>query len=98
VTGIRRCGKSTIFELFQEYLMAHGVDLEQIITVNLEEGDFRDIRTSRELYDYVERILIKNKKNYVFLDEVQMVNNFQESADSLYIVAKSVNMRCTSNS
>ena len=84
VTGIRRCGKSTIFELFQNYLKDNGVGEEQITTVNLEDGDFRDIRTSKELYEYVERKLIKDKKNYVFLDEVQQVNNFQQGVDWLY--------------
>lgn len=84
VTGIRRCGKSTIFELFQSYLKQQGVEDKQIITVNLEDGDFRDIRTSKELYAYVEDRLIKDKKNYVFLDEVQQVNHFQEGVDWLY--------------
>lgn len=84
VTGIRRCGKSTIFELFQNYLKDNGVGEEQITTVNLEDGDFRDIRTSKGLYEYVEGRLIKDKKNYVFLDEVQQVNNFQEGVDWLY--------------
>jgi uncharacterized protein len=94
VTGIRRCGKSTIFELFQSYLKEHGVDAEQIITVNLEDGDFRDLRTSKELYEYVNARLIKDKKNYVFLDEVQQVNNFQESVDWLY-VKKNVDLYIT---
>jgi len=94
VTGIRRCGKSTIFELFQNYLKEHGVDAEQIITVNLEDGDFRDLRTSKELYEYVNARLIKDKKNYVFLDEVQQVNNFQESVDWLY-VKKNVDLYIT---
>lgn len=84
VTGIRRCGKSTLFELFQNYIRDHGVEEKQIITVNLEDGDFRDIRTSKQLYEYVECRLIKDKMNYVFLDEVQQVNNFQESVDWLY--------------
>lgn len=84
VTGIRRCGKSTMFELFQNYLMEHGVEEEQIINVNLEDGDYREIRTSKKLFEYVEGRLIKNKKNYVFLDEVQQVINFQEGVDWLY--------------
>jgi len=84
VTGIRRCGKSTLFELFQNYIKDHGVEEEQIITINLEDGDYRDIRTSKKLYEYVESRLIKDKTNYVFLDEVQQVNNFQESVDWLY--------------
>ncbi len=84
VTGIRRCGKSTIFELFQNYLKDNGVKDEQIITVNLEDGDYREIRTSKKLYEFVEDRLIKDKKNYVFLDEVQLVNDFQEGVDWLY--------------
>lgn len=84
VTGIRRCGKSTMFELFQNYLKEHGIEEEQIINVNLEDGDYREIRTSKKLFEYVEGRLIKNKKNYVFLDEVQQVNNFQEGVDWLY--------------
>jgi len=84
VTGIRRCGKSTMFELFQDYLKEHGVEEEQIITVNLEDGDYREIRTSKKLYEYVDSKLIKDKTNYVFLDEVQQVNNFQEGVDWIY--------------
>ena len=84
VTGIRRCGKSTMFELFQEYLKDNGVGEEQIIFVNLEDGDFRHIRTSEKLYEYVSERLVKEKTNYVFLDEVQQVENFQEAVDWLY--------------
>ena len=94
VTGIRRCGKSTIFELFQNYLKNNGIGEDQIITVNLEDGDFRDIRTSNDLYEHVEGRLIKNKKNYVFLDEVQQIDNFQEGVDWLY-VKKNVDLYIT---
>lgn len=94
ITGIRRCGKSTIFEIFQNFLKEQGVEEEQIITVNLEDGDFREIRTSKELYHYVTNKLIKDKKNYVFLDEVQQINNFQEGVDWLY-VKKNVDLYIT---
>lgn len=94
VTGIRRCGKSTMFELFQSYLKENGVEEEQIITVNLEDGDYRSIRTSEMLYQYVESKLIKSNKNYVFLDEVQQVENFQEAVDWLY-VKKNVDLYIT---
>lgn len=94
VTGIRRSGKSTMFELFQSYLKENGVEEEQIITVNLEDGDYRSIRTSEKLYQYVESKLIKSNKNYVFLDEVQQAENFQEAVDWLY-VKKNVDLYIT---
>lgn len=84
ITGIRRCGKSTLFELFQNYLKEHDTLEEQIITVNLEDGDFRNIRSSNALYELVESRLLKDKMNYVFLDEVQQVERFQEAVDWLY--------------
>ena len=94
ITGIRRCGKSTMFEMYQSYLKENGVEEEQIITVNLEDGDYRGIRTSEKLYQYVESKLVKSNKNYVFLDEVQQVENFQEAVDWLY-VKKNVDLYIT---
>ena len=94
ITGIRRCGKSTMFELYQSYLKENGVEEEQFITVNLEDGDYRGIRTSEKLYQYVESKLVKSNKNYVFLDEVQQVENFQEAVDWLY-VKKNVDLYIT---
>lgn len=85
ITGIRRCGKSTIFELYQDYLIKNNVDLEQIISVNLEDGDFRNIRNAEKLYEFVCEKLRIDKMNYVFLDEVQQVKNFQEAVDWLYV-------------
>lgn len=85
ITGIRRCGKSTLFELYQEYLKLKGVDTEQIISLNLEDGDFRNIRTADLLYTYVENRLVSDKQNYVFLDEVQQVEDFQKAVDWLYV-------------
>lgn len=94
VTGIRRCGKSTIFELYQDYLTQNNVDLEQIISVNLEDGDYRNIRNADNLYEFVNKKLIIDKMNYVFLDEVQTVQNFQEAVDWLY-VKKNVDLYIT---
>lgn len=85
VTGIRRCGKSTLFELFQEHLKNMGVESEQIITVNLEYGEFRNMKNANSLYEYVEDRLNNNKQNYVFLDEVQQVEEFQKAVDWLYV-------------
>ncbi len=85
VTGIRRCGKSTLFELFQQHLLSNGVTKEQIISVNLEHADFRNINNAETLYDHVENKLLEDKQNYVFLDEVQQVENFQKAVDWLYV-------------
>ena len=85
VTGIRRCGKSTLFELYQDYLRADGITDDQIVAVNLEEGEYEDIETSKQLYAYVKERLIPGKRMYVFLDEVQRVTDFQKAVDSLYI-------------
>jgi len=85
ITGIRRCGKSTLFELFQEYLIADGVSNDQIIYINLEDGEFADIETSKQLYTYVNERLQPDKQMYVFLDEVQRVDEFQKAVDSLYV-------------
>ena len=85
VTGIRRCGKSTLFELFQDYLRADGVPDEQIIFVNLEEGEYNEIETYKQLYDFVIEKIVPNKKMYIFVDEVQRVIDFQKAVDSLYV-------------
>lgn len=84
VTGIRRCGKSTMFELYQAYLEENGVNRTQMVAVNLEDGDYRHIRNSEQLYEYVDERLDRKQMNYVFLDEVQQVENFQEAVDWLY--------------
>ena len=85
VTGIRRCGKSTLLELFQDYLRADGVPDEQIIFVNLEEGEYNEIETYKQLYDFVIEKIVPNKRMYIFIDEVQRVIDFQKAVDSLYV-------------
>jgi len=85
VTGIRRCGKSTLFELFQDYLRADGVTEEQIISINLEEGEYYEIETYKQLYNFVTEKLVTDKKMYIFIDEVQRITEFQKAVDSLYV-------------
>lgn len=85
VTGIRRCGKSTLFELYQDYLLHNGVKKEQIISVNLEDGSYDDIEENRALYALVNSRLLPEEMNYIFLDEVQRVRDFQKAVDALYI-------------
>ncbi len=85
VTGIRRCGKSTLFELYCDYLKRHGVEDVRIISINLEDPEFHDIKDYMQLYDYVQERLQPDKMNYVFLDEVQNVPEFQKACDGLFI-------------
>ena len=84
VTGIRRCGKSTLFEMFINYLKENDIDDEQIIHINLEDANY-DFNNYKELYNYIINKIDSKKKYYVFLDEVQNVFQFQKAVDSLYI-------------
>lgn len=85
ITGIRRCGKSTMFELFQNYLKENGVYDEQIIVINFEDLAFEELLNYKVLYKYIIERLVPDKKNYIFLDEIQIVDQFQKTVDSLYI-------------
>ena len=94
VTGIRRCGKSTLFELYKEHLQNNGVEDNQIISLNFESAEFYEVNDYKALYHEVESRLNPDKMNYVFLDEVQLVNDFQRACDSLYIL-KNVDLYIT---
>ncbi len=85
ITGIRRCGKSTLLEMFQTYLLGTGVDEEQIIAINFEDYDFIDLVEPRNLYAYIKERLLPHKRMYLFFDEIQHVKDFQRVVDSLYI-------------
>lgn len=85
ITGVRRCGKSTLFRLFQDYLKKEGVGSKQIQSINFEDMAFNDLLEPKNLYDYVMKHAQKGKKNYIFLDEIQNVKDFQRAVDSLYI-------------
>ncbi len=85
ITGIRRCGKSTLMELFRNYLIKEGVTQEQIISINLEDLRYHFIKNYMDLYNYINEKLLKDKKNYVFIDEIQTIPKFQKVADSLYL-------------
>jgi hypothetical protein len=84
ITGIRRCGKSTLFELFIDYLRKIGIKDEQIIQINLEDADY-DFVDYKDFYQFVSSKITSNKNYYIFLDEVQNVKDFQKAVDSLYI-------------
>lgn len=84
ITGIRRCGKSTVMEMFRDELLENGVEENQIIFLNFEDYDNKHLRNPDELYSYIKERITK-KMNYIFLDEIQSVENFPEIVDSLYI-------------
>ena len=84
ITGIRRCGKSTLFELFIDYLKQTGVKDDHIISINLESPEY-DFKDYKELYDYVNEKIKDNDMYYVFLDEIQVVEKFEKAVDGLYI-------------
>lgn len=85
VTGIRRCGKSTLFELYKDYLLKNGVKKEQIISLNFENPNDMKFNDWKELFVSIESRLLENKMNYIFLDEVQILKNFEKAVDGLYI-------------
>lgn len=85
VTGIRRCGKSTLLEMYQEYLLTQGVAPEQIIAINFEDFDFDELRDGSKLYAYIKARLVEGKMTYIFLDEVHHIDDFARVVDSLYI-------------
>lgn len=85
VSGIRRCGKSTLFELYKDYLMQNGVEEEQIISINFEDADNENLCDYKSLYDFVKSKMVADKMNYIFLDEIQHVIDFQKAVDSLFI-------------
>lgn len=85
VTGIRRCGKSTLFELYKKYLLANGVSQEQIISLNFENPRDMNFNDWKELYNYIESKLNDDKMNYIFLDEIQILSHFEKAVDGLYI-------------
>ncbi len=85
VTGIRRCGKSTLLEMYKEYLLNNGIGTNQIISINLEDLKYSFIENYMDLYNYINDNLKSDKKNYLFIDEVQIIKYFEKAVDSIYL-------------
>lgn len=85
VTGVRRCGKSVLLKMYQDYLKNNGVKESQIVTINFEDLDYEELTNYKKLYNYLFKKLIPNKMTYIFLDESQNVDQFPKVLDSLYI-------------
>ena len=85
VSGVRRCGKSTLFEIYKDFLLENGVEKNQIISINFEDMDYEELTDYKKLYEYIKSKMIGDRKNYIFLDEIQHVDKFEKVVDSLFI-------------
>ena len=85
VTGMRRCGKSTLLMQYQDYLQSIGVEDDQIIAINFEDLEYEELCEYKVLYDYLKERLLSDKTTYIFLEEIQKVPQFEKVVDSLYI-------------
>lgn len=83
ITGIRRCGKSTIMEIYRDWLKEQGVYNDQIVYLNFEDYDNFELRNPKNLYAYIKPLLIEDKMNYLFFDEIQHVQDFPDIINSL---------------
>ena len=82
ITGIRRCGKSSLLDLFHNYLLESGVNKNNIIHINFESLKYRDLKNYLSLYDYVSEHIVKGKKTYLIFDEIQMIAHWEKAIES----------------
>ena len=85
VTGIRRCGKSTLLQQYRDVLLSEGVSPDQIIFINFEELEYEELQDYHKLYSYITERLCPDRYTYIFLDEIQKVECFEKVVDSLYV-------------
>ena len=85
ITGLRRCGKSTLLRMFRESLLHSGVEAAQVISINMEDIAYESLQDYRILHQYIQDRLVADRMNYVFIDEVQNINAFQKAVDSLFL-------------
>lgn len=84
ITGIRRCGKSSLLKLMQEYLLNSGVKQDQIIAINFESLEFQEMNY-KELYEYVKKKIPTTKKAYLFFDELQRIERWEDAINSFRV-------------
>ncbi len=85
VTGVRRCGKSTLLSQFRDYLSGQGVQADQIISINFEDFEVAHLKDLKALHNHVKSHLVPGRKTYLFFDEIQQVDNFQQVINSLFL-------------
>lgn len=83
ITGIRRCGKSTIMEIFRDWLLNNGVSPEQILYLNFEDYDNIELRNPLALHRYIKPLILSDKPTYIFFDEIQHVKDFPDIINSI---------------
>lgn len=83
ITGIRRCGKSTIMEIFRDWLLNNGVSPEQILYLNFEDYDNVELRNPLALHQYIKPLILSDKPTYIFFDEIQHVKDFPDIINSI---------------
>ena len=88
VTGMRRCGKSTLMEMYADELMASGVPYEDIVSINLESKEYMDLETSEQLSDAVFSRIGNSGIKYVFIDEVQNVIGWERVISALTVTRR----------
>ncbi len=94
VAGVRRCGKSTLLEQFRDELLSNGTPASYIQHYNLEEPENSSIEHWRDFYFHIKNKLSDKGMNYIFLDEIQMLDNFERLLDGLHIL-KNVDLYVT---
>ena len=85
VTGVRRCGKSTLLSQWKSILLEEGVSENQIVFINFEDYEFKSLCSKDEFYKYVKERIVPQKRMYLFFDEIQRVGHFEEVVDSFFI-------------
>jgi uncharacterized protein len=85
ITGVRRCGKSTLLQLYKDYLFNNGINSKQVISINFDDYKYYDLLETKALHAYIDERIINNEKMYLFLDEIQNVKDYQRVVNSFYL-------------
>ncbi len=85
VTGVRRCGKSTLFIQYIDYLKQNSINDDHIVFINMEDMKYEELSDYKNLYNYINEKIVDNGKYYILLDEIQNVDKYEKAIDSLLI-------------
>lgn len=86
ITGIRRCGKSyLLFNIYYDYLLSIGIKEENIIRINLESIRYKNLREPEKLFEYLDNLIKKDERYYIFIDEIQLLDQFEDVVNGIKI-------------